>query len=82
MIEKMPQAVVLVDRVLRALEDSQTKMDGVAFCPVTFFQHPALDGWLPQAKALMQFIDEQYIDEKPHDPDCPALDGFGCYCDK
>jgi hypothetical protein len=62
MIEKMPQAVMLVDRVLRALEDSQEKMDGVSFCPVTFFQHPALDGWLPQAKALMQFIDEQ-----PHD---------------
>jgi len=62
MIEKMPQAVMLVDRVLRAFEDSQEKMDGVSFCPVTFFQHPALDGWLPQAKALMQFIDEQ-----PHD---------------
>jgi hypothetical protein len=77
MIEKMPQAVVLVDRVLRALEDSQEKMDGVSFCPVTFFQHPALDGWLPQAKALMQFIDK-----KPHDPCCPAVDGFGCYCDK
>ena len=77
MIEKMPQAVVLVDRVLRALEASQAKMDGVDFCPVTFFQHPALDGWLPQAKALMQFIDE-----KPHDPYCPAVDWFGCYCDK
>jgi len=62
MIEKMPQAVMLVDRVLRAFEDSQEKMVGVSFCPVTFFQHPALDGWLPQAKALMQFIDEQ-----PHD---------------
>jgi hypothetical protein len=79
MIEKMPQAVVLVDRVLRALEDSQTKMDGVAFCPVTFFQHPALEGWLPEAKALIQHIENvkarnraayayiQHIEGKPHD---------------
>jgi len=58
MIEKMPQAVVLVDRVLRALEDSQQKMDGVSFCPITFFQHPALESWMPQAKALMQQIEE------------------------
>ncbi len=21
-------------------------------------------------------------DEPPHDPDCPAVDGFGCYCDR
>jgi hypothetical protein len=79
MIEKMPQAVMLVDRVLRALEDSQTKMDGVAFCPVTFFQHPALEGWLPEAKALIQHIENvkarnraayayiQHIEGKPHD---------------
>lgn len=62
MLEKMSTAVVLVDRVLRALEDSQAKMDGVAFCPVTFFQHPALDGWLPEAKALMN-----QIEGKPHE---------------
>jgi hypothetical protein len=54
MIEKMPQAVMLVDRVLRALEES---MQGNEVNPHAFFNHPALEGWLPEAKALIQHIE-------------------------
>lgn len=55
MIELMPQAVVLVDRVLRALEESTHEGE---INPHTFFNHAALEGWLPQAKALMQQIEK------------------------
>lgn len=54
MIEKMSTAVVLVDRILRALEESK---EGNQVNPLTFFQHSALDGWLPEAKALIQHIE-------------------------
>ncbi len=54
MIEKMPQAVMLVDRVLRALEEST---QGGEVNPHAFFNHPALEGWMPQAKALIQHIE-------------------------
>ena len=59
MIEKLSTAVVLVDRVLRALEEST---EGNQVNPLTFFQHPALDGWLPEAKALIN-----QIEGKPHE---------------
>jgi hypothetical protein len=57
MIDKTTQAVALVIRMIEALEASKAKLDGVAFDPVTFFQHEALSGWLPQAKSLIQHIE-------------------------
>ena len=56
MLELMPQAVVLVDRMLRALEESTHEGE---INPHAFFNHAALEGWLPQAKALMQQIEEK-----------------------
>jgi len=36
-----------------------------------------------RVKARIAKLEAQIADfEAPHDPDCPALDGFGCYCDK
>ena len=57
MIELMPNAVVLVDRILRALEESSH--DG-EINPHAFFNHDALSNWLPEAKALMQKIEGKH----------------------
>ena len=36
-----------------------------------------------RVKARIAKLEAEIADfETPHDPDCPALDGFGCYCDK
>lgn len=56
MLELMPQAVVLVDRVLLALEESTHEGE---INPHAFFNHVALEDWLPQAKTLMQQIEEK-----------------------
>lgn len=71
MIEKMSTAVVLVDRVLRALEEST---EGTQVNPLTFFQHPALDGWLPEAKDLIKHIEGKTMKDYPAEFDEEKLD--------
>ena len=55
MLEKSPDLVSLVERMIQALDDST---QGREVDPLAFFNHPALDRWLPQAKALLNHIKE------------------------
>ena len=58
MLDSTVDLAALVIRMIEALEASKAKMDGAAFDPVTFFQHEALSGWLPQARAVIDHFQE------------------------
>jgi len=48
----------LVISVINALEESKEKMDGIAFDPVTFFQHESMANWLPNAHSVVREFQE------------------------
>ena len=54
--EHQVQAIALVHRVMAALEASKVGFNEVN--PETFFNHPSVSNWLPEAKKLMEELSE------------------------